>query len=227
MKMSKKHGFTLTEVLITLFVIGVLAAIIIPSFLKNVYAKSRISTLTSVVKDLQTAVQKEIIENRATEIADTNILSNPDEFFSEHFELANDNTQAFAPSYRFVNGSSANDLPALTSTYLLKNGVGIGILPDAALFAIDVNGADKPNIVGADYFVVYVARSDDNESGVHMGDVGALEDDSYTCNEMLTDCRTYNPVNCYRALELSGFKPTYLEDGCDEADLPEEPVNGD
>ena len=52
-----KSGFTLSEVLITLTVVGVLAALVIPGLIKDTTNRAMISSLQGTVGNITNAVQ--------------------------------------------------------------------------------------------------------------------------------------------------------------------------
>ena len=51
----KKFGFTLAEVLITLGIVGVMAALVVPAVMSNVQVKMNMSRLSRTVEDLDNA----------------------------------------------------------------------------------------------------------------------------------------------------------------------------
>ena len=71
----KKFGFTLSEVLITLGIIGVIAAITIPQMSMNARNQANASRLASVVADLETAFQNMIMKENAEDLTGTDFWS--------------------------------------------------------------------------------------------------------------------------------------------------------
>ena len=217
MKKNKKFGFTLGEVLIVLIIIGVIATLTLPSLLRDVQAKSRINTLTSTIDSIQKALEKELIENRANNLNNTDFRDH-NLFFNSNLSLTSDPQEVFANNYRFINGEApqGDALPPIVNSYLLKNGVAVGINDNGEVMAIDVNGAARPNIIGVDYFVVSIALTDNLDNGVHAGDVGVVLENNVTCEVARRACIEGESPECYIALVLSGFNPRYTEnDGCD------------
>ena len=76
----KKNGFTLSEMLITLSVVGLLGVLILPGLIKDTTSKASITLLQSTVSNINDAVQNEIIRTRATNLVNTYIFSDTEKF---------------------------------------------------------------------------------------------------------------------------------------------------
>jgi prepilin-type N-terminal cleavage/methylation domain-containing protein len=224
MKNILKKGFTLSEMLITLTVVGVLAVLVIPGLIRDTTNRAQISLLQSSVESLNTAVQNELIRTNATNIVDTNIYNSPEKFLKS-LDVSKTTTACstegyFATSYKDMNGDAASS-PTCDAAGLLKTGVVVGLKnsyleQDATAIIIDINGDKEPNIVGMDYFILELTWNNDKESGKHLGDIGgstfnnqaADSDDLDTLKEK---CSSGGAEACYYALELSGFDYNYLK----------------
>lgn len=216
----KKHGFTLAEVLITLAIVGVIAILVIPAVMKDIGTKSRMTMLRSTVTSFGDAVSSELLHSRAKSITTTQIAKNPKQFLTDNMDVTGKYTEVFATDYRTLNGGSiAVTLPENGSSdqeaaVTLKNGVAIGIVNDAATgiseVVVDVNGADEPNIVGADYFVFELAWRDDTNNGVRFGDIGGAASVGSDKSDLKSKCIAGNAKACYKLAELSGFDPDYI-----------------
>ena len=57
----KRNGFTLPEVLITLTIVGALAALVLPGVIKNAQMRANMALLQSTVVNLSDVVQQELI----------------------------------------------------------------------------------------------------------------------------------------------------------------------
>ncbi len=58
----KKNGFTLSEMLITLSVVGLLGVLVLPGLIKDTTSKASITLLQSTVSSINDAVQNEIMK---------------------------------------------------------------------------------------------------------------------------------------------------------------------
>jgi prepilin-type N-terminal cleavage/methylation domain-containing protein len=164
--MKRFDAFTLAEILITLGIIGIVAAIVIPNLMAN-YEKKQI---TPMLKKTYTTVKQGVdvsqVINAAPETWNYNL--NASDFYDEyargyyleadHFPLSR--IDRVKVDYRNMDGSVATD-PVLTS----NDSVAI-VLQDSAwiiisnekdngykTIAIDINGQKRPNIIGKDIFL--------------------------------------------------------------------------
>lgn len=223
-----KHGFTLSEALITLSVIGVLALLVLPGVMKDSSNKATTALLQNTVTSINDAVQNELISNGTKRIEDTKILTNPDEFFSKHLDVikvckenAPNACYAKSTDYKTLNGTPGNILQSKKAV-LLRSGVAVDIIPSyKSVFnnkfvpiSIDLNGAQPPNITGVDRQIVCLAIEEDLNNGIHVGDVGGCVRASITdkkISNLKTKCKSGNTEVCYYLLEMTGFDQNYLK----------------
>ncbi|MBD5401379.1 type II secretion system protein [bacterium] len=225
----KKDAFTLSEVLITLAVIGTLAALVIPGLIKDTSNRAATSLIQSTVSTLNSAVQNELVQRSTTNVRNTDIMSAPAEFLKRNFDVAkvcstetpNECYANTSTDYKNLKGGTVG-LWYTKQAVLLKNGVTIDISPSNAgsfnnkflPISIDLNGPEPPNIAGIDRHIVCVALDTDIEAGIHSGDVGACLRNGYTRNDtrakLLNACKSGNTEICYYLMEISGFDPNYM-----------------
>ena len=220
MVMIKKRGFTLAEVLLAVTIVGVIAALTIPSLLKNTHEKSRMALLKGTVASVSNVIQSEMLKQRTTEITSTEIYKNPKAFL-EKFELAKSG-KPFGTTYkRYSDATETNDVlipeeeSETQASVLLKNGVGLGIVNDkensTTSVVVDLTGSDKPNMVGVDYYIMKIEWYDDETSGIRAGDVTSYKIGGVTGAALKTECTGGNGAACFRMAELSGYDPQYLD----------------
>ncbi len=222
MKNTKKYGFTLGEVLLTVLIVGVIAILVLPSMMKNINAKSRMSLLKSMVASIDNVSKQVITKDRTTEITNTDIYNHPDKFL-ERFDQATSG-EPFAKKYLKYSGKEADvKIPSNAAEgqakALLKNGVGIGVInelfnKESTAIILDINGEDKPNMVGVDYFILELVWKDGE--GIFAGDLhgyvngGGDESAAETDAGLRTSCHNGNGAACFRLVELSGYDPEYI-----------------
>ena len=159
----KKLGFTLAEVLITLVIIGVIAAMTVPTLMNNTNAQEYRSALKKAIAGLNQALTL----NYALEGLSANDYSTATDLVDDVFkkrmsviegETAFTNTTACSGNNVFttadgmmfcVNGfqgnQNADDQTSACNTYNTKPCTADG--SDAANIWIDVNGSKNPNMV--------------------------------------------------------------------------------
>ena len=139
----KKNGFTLAEVLITLGIVGVIAALTIPSMTHNVSKQQVGPALAKGINSLEAANRKALADNGAIRLND---IGN---YFSEvlaaqlngNLVEPDQNTTFFVTN----DGISYQDFSVSNQNYYT--------------LIIDINGYNKkPNAGGIDMFRVYVTQ---------------------------------------------------------------------
>lgn len=212
-----KDAFTLSEVLITLAIVGVLAILVIPGLVKDTNNKAMMSLLQGTISNLNNITQVEIATKGARNIQDTDIYNNPTKFLN-NLEVKKEGN-AFSTSYRSINGGNKGGVGG--TQVLLKNGVAVAIINkyyglNSSLIAIDLNGTKEPNIVGVDYFTVELQWDNDETKGTHLGDIGGYQErgaaHSNDRARLRTSCLNGESDDCYSLAELSGFDPNYLKE---------------
>lgn len=176
----KKFGFTLAEVLITLGIIGVVAALTAPALVQNAGTAKVGPTLAKVVSTLEIANEHILKDEEATD------LSKVSESDEEYCELLSKyiagssyetNNAIFEPTAQFYNGGEANyddmfkEFHFSDQITILLTTIADGLLSDdyepkgsfKGAFAgimVDINGIKtKPNIIGKDIFMFYIDKT--------------------------------------------------------------------
>ena len=149
----KKLGFTLAEVLISLAIVGVVAAMTIPTLSSNTQKESNEAKEKVCVSDLENAFTIMMVRENAIEISDTvNWASSANTIneLGKYIKITNLNT-VFSNS-TCAEGSICFETKKKAHVQFTKNSSDASII-------IDVNGASKPNKDGVDKFT-YTLGSD-------------------------------------------------------------------
>lgn len=84
--MNKKSAFTLTEVLITMGVIGIISALTVPTLVNNYQRKAMTVQLRKVANDMSNAADMLMTEEGKSKFSATTGYSNLDNFVRDHFK---------------------------------------------------------------------------------------------------------------------------------------------
>ena len=177
----KKSGFTLAEVLITLGIIGVVAALTAPALVQNAGTAKIGPTLAKVVSTLENANEQILHDEDATDLG--KIAETSEEYcelLSKYISGSSydtTNKEFFNPSAKYYNNQPFSDLEnqLLSAGILFKFSDNIDLLMFITNYGyyakgsfkgtygnmyVDINGLKtKPNVLGKDIFVFVLDRS--------------------------------------------------------------------
>lgn len=183
---KKKEAFTLAEVLITLAIIGVVAALTIPSVIRNYKIRQTVTAVKKAYSQLESAFKMGIVENGPIESAnlDTNTKFT-DTYFKPYLKVLKDcGAGVLVNCYNVTIKNTANNANFTISgsntlyNMILADGMVMSFnsvngctrnesrpgVADKMLSAIcgyvyvDINGATKPNRAGVDVFAFWVTK---------------------------------------------------------------------
>ena len=180
----RKEGFTLAEVLITLAIIGVIAALSIPQFTADIYNKSNASKLSTIVTNYEDVFGMMLLRQDREDIFETDFGT---ALNSQNQPVDFSDTLSVYTKVAKVDSVSGNDISNLgynneilnidgsdnTGTHALRYGV---VTPEGSVLLfeqiktnsgmnrrysdvhIDVNGSTQPNRYGRDVFTFVLAQ---------------------------------------------------------------------
>jgi len=181
-KKFRNNGFTLAEVLITLAIIGVIAAITIPTLLQNKQEQELKIAFKKTYSELAQATQRVIHDNGGTMVGICP-TSSPDclkDKYEAYLNIIKSCISSQANgncwydndgSSKYLSGNPKTDWSD-NATLMLNNGSVVRISMydiecksdkfspkgDCGAFIVDVNGLKKPNIVGKDIFYIHLHK---------------------------------------------------------------------
>ncbi len=194
--MKKHFGFTLAEVLITLGIIGVVAAMTLPTLVANYQKTVMVTQLKKEVNTLSNNFKKIMADEQVYKLSDTSIFDstgaiNADaykNYFQANYADENSKFGDYVSSTfnrdingRQIKGMYFNDgscFAFVDYEGAVINGGGNMLIKDSIL--IDVNCDKKPNKVGRDILLV-----DYDDNGVYIDLTKSLSPgfDSQTADE--------------------------------------------
>ncbi len=182
--MKKFLGFTLAEVLITLGIIGVVAAMTMPVLVQNYKKQTTVNRLKSTYSILYNAIRAS--ENDNGNLSEWDYSLGGQEFFEKYLQnyLKVVKTYSFQEldnllKYKWLDSdkivaefNSEYEQSDFGRTYVLANGSMI-TLKYNVLF-IDINGLQEPNRMGKDLFLFQIIKP---YGLVPKGALGTITDD--------------------------------------------------
>lgn len=170
--MLKKYGFTLAEVLITLAIIGVVAALTIPTLMANYQKTQYIAQLKQTYSQLSQAMKLMMADEGINKVSETNTITDLEEdtdaatlrlgtFLKKYFKVVKDcgienPSPCFADDSKSLDGSTIGNPGNGGYSVIIANGSSINMQPAGQFgtggIKVDINGLKKPNTGGRDIF---------------------------------------------------------------------------
>jgi len=194
-------AFTLAEVLVTLGIIGVVSAMTIPTLMQGYQKKVYSTQLKKVYTEMSQALYKVVNDNNALNLSEAGVYNQAtvQSFTSKYFNMIKNcgisGANCFASRYRYINNNSAN-LAAPTGQSCFVNASGAAICMTTSLITIDVNAQEGPNIVGRDYYQIYL----NNDGKLYGSDGGANTE---------TNCKNGSPTYCTFSIMNNSWEMKY------------------
>lgn len=131
--MKKFTAFTLTEVLITVAVIGVISALTVPNLVKDYQRDTQAVQFRKVVNEIESAIDMFITEEGKTSMASTSLSKDNgfSDFIKSHFKVlktcsSTETNKCFASqTYMSLDGTSSQTFSCSGESYLLANSAAI------------------------------------------------------------------------------------------------------
>ena len=229
--MNDKHlkcAFTLAEVLITLGIIGVVAAMTIPTLVANYQKKVYVSQLQKTVATISNAAKLLMAQEQTFNLNQTYLYN--EEYSKEAYEnsvgkflktyfktvktcnVFDDNiNECIAENYKSLNGTVGDGPWGYCA--VLNNGATICCYPfdeyDPMEIDIDINGKSKPNILGRDFFHLSLNYSGAIAESFSKDPIAGIEAHSPDqCGNADGNSQIYG-LGCYNKIVQDGWKMDY------------------
>lgn len=169
-----KYAFTLAEILITLGIIGVVAAMTIPNLITSIQKHAAVSGLLEANSILNQAIKTAAYENDESGAGELDTSLSIQEFaekyFTPYLKVArictkmSDGCWKTQDFYGYYDLAGTKVTDAVPYSLVLNNGMIIGFSKidsyNLTSIVVDVNGQSKKNVMGKDVFVFYVMNKD-------------------------------------------------------------------
>ncbi len=213
-KRKLKKAFTLAEVLITTGIIGVIAALTIPTVMTDINNKVNGTLLQNTVAAIEQSAQDQLLLHKTRNLANTDFKDYESIKNVLNIKVTDESFRFMDNKYKTLNGGKGFDGWSSYSvkSVILSNGVQLfyskvynsdGVYPGQpwntgtkddliGRFIVDLNTMSKaPNVIGKDLFSFYIRRDG------HI--VGGINDKS------LSGCKGGGPNICYNAVEANNW----------------------
>ncbi len=192
--MNKKFAFTLSEVLVTMGIIGVISALTVPTLVNNYQRKALALQLRKTVSDIDNAIDMLITEEGKTKFSATSYYNNLDGFITNRLKTiktcTKDKTnECFAnENYNTINGAAGSAFTCEGNSYVLASSAAICMTKSGTSVKvnIDVNGQDGPNIGGRDMFI-FMINSNGEITGTGNEDTCTTSNFGDGCYDLLAE----------------------------------------
>ena len=230
----KRPAFTLAEVLTTLGIIGIVAAMTLPNIITNYQKKVTVERLKKIYAIMQNAYLRSQNDNGPAEYWDYPQKSydkDIDKFFQKYYKpylnvakechdtvcIGNKNA-AYSPVS--LNGTPLSSATVVQYFVVLSDGTLLYFLPGVPAsyiwMYIDINGSQKPNMIGRDIFVTDIYRYHNYKYEIKFWNNSSYDDinkllgtQDYGCNKKVSGYTA--GFNCGAVIYKSGWKipPNY------------------
>lgn len=223
-------GFTLTELLIALTIIGAIAALTIPSLMQNLQNKLLITQLKSNITAIQQLANDQLIYYRTKDLQDTDFAQPTKLLSKKNFPIVKQCSTAtgcWSATYKILSNMSVTDRVTSENissgkTVILANGSiltytqGENLTTDypeiansdgdkvIGMFRIDVNGNEKPNIVGRDVFWFLITKKG------KIVDYYKATNSTYNEATAISNCKTADVITaCASVIMINNWTSPY------------------
>ena len=220
--MDKRPAFTLTELLIALTIIGAVSAMAIPNLIEGLQRRSLTAQLKNTYGTLQEVAREQMITRKTKNLMDTDFTDPAKLLTDKNFQITKKCTSAadcWNQEYKSITKASmqTRKTEGNPKSIILKNGQILSYQKSVkqyvidgnkdraiGLFYVDVNGTDKPNIMGRDVFWFYIT-----EKGKVVDQYAATKTD-YVKAEAIENCRSGSTITgCFSVVMRSNWVMDY------------------
>ncbi len=190
---SNKQAFSLSEILIALSIIGILASVTIPSLIKNVEKEKTIVKLKNTYLEINEAIKLSEIEKGDMSKWDRNIVISKyfDYYIAPYLKILSTEISTIQNnSYKKIsNGYESNNTGLIVlrpskkiKKYNLQSGAQVFVsdsMNESVTIFIDINGNSQPNQFGKDVFMYRIYHTIDTK-GIKLVPFGYINTSEFT-----------------------------------------------
>ena len=167
-KVKNKLAFTLAEALITIGIIGIVAALTIPTLIANYQKEVTVQRLKQMYSII-TQAAKMYTNDTETEFGSFDTQLEPKDFFEKYFSQYMKISHSCEPASQCYGNeiplaidrkTAIDPLPPYIVALLNVTFIGYYSTIGGAVFYVDINGSSKPNRAGRDIFYFFLFNPD-------------------------------------------------------------------
>ena len=158
---KKKAAFTLAEVLITLGIIGIVAAMTMPMLLENTKKQQTVAQLKKSYSVLSQAVKLSELENGSCDYWEYTLPVEQfvNRYLRKFLTIQEQTVSAAGVDYKYLNGEDCFEAMCTSTSYMLTLADGTSMVVSCwtgnsggRVVFFDLNGKKLPNTIGKDVF---------------------------------------------------------------------------
>lgn len=189
-----KKALTIGELLITMAIIGTIATLVLPGFLKDYHKKLYVTRLKKTVEMLENAINQACIDNNVSYFYQTPYAESSGNgtqqqaFIEKYFKKASGIPEnPFAKKYKILNTGKEEEVKLVKEHGWAKLASGEAISfycgngSAHCVFRVDINSTDGPNVGGRDYFALFVRKNNNEIFDVYQVNLCGTEQFGYGC----------------------------------------------
>ncbi len=153
------YGFTLAETLITLVIVGVVAALTVPNLIMKYHKEQTVTQFKKAYSALAQVAAKAIADNGPVTSWEGNSITFANQYLKPYLSISKDITETTYKFKTITNNEKVFD--SSKAKFYLNDGTLVAVdgkfNSDGCVYyriMVDINGDKKPNTVGRDIFVV-------------------------------------------------------------------------
>lgn len=177
-----KKAISIGELLVTMAIIGIIAMLVLPGFMKDYHKKIYTAKLKKTMELVEAAVNQACIDNNVSYFYQTEYIASNDkikEFLDKYFKtVSKGNNVFYSKNYLSITSTNSSTLNP-TNAVKLSSGEALSFecADNLCTVRVDVNSSDGPNRGGRDLFTLYLdAKTNLFNSATPLNTDGDLTD---------------------------------------------------
>ena len=202
----RKSGFTLAEVLVTLGIIGVVAALTMPQMTARTQNMQLETATLKYYSQIQEALQRYMVQNGIDEL-DASFSGS--DFVEKSFKTTlkcDRGHVCYADNYKTLTGGEYDKDSLVNGSmpaYTLNGGAALQVRGVDAPITVDINGVKGPNMLNRDTWILYLRKDGSVVDYLQESTPAAIDTNLASCKAGSSN------YGCFAHFVKNGFKFDY------------------